>query len=174
MSLYDDALEALRDAGLNEGRDVLFGREHQPTVWERELRERGFGVEADIVAHVVSPPPKPPPAEPAIPAGYPVREGCAPLRSQEEWEKLDQKERLARMDEVDWLLANDWPDAPDAPAAQAPAAAAAQLPPDIRPIEELEAYERLPTPRSGAEQREREAQFARLEPSFEFHLSQGR
>jgi hypothetical protein len=68
-------------------------------------------------------------AVPKVPDGYPAQNGRTPLRSLDEWEALPMGERVKRMDECDWLLANDgkWPES------AAPAAAQSQATPPESP-----------------------------------------
>lgn len=99
MSRFNDVLDALRAAGMNEGQGVLYGIGDVPHLWERELRARGFGTEADIVARVKSQP-----STPAVGPQPPA--GRAPLRTSKDWEALpSHAEQLNRMDELDQLLA---------------------------------------------------------------------
>jgi hypothetical protein len=101
--------QVLRNYGHSDARAAIEGK--QSYEWERALRGAGFDDAAVVVTKFVPPQPKldslpttgatSADGKPGAPAG------SAPLENLDQWEALPQAERLARMDEADWLCEHE-------------------------------------------------------------------
>jgi hypothetical protein len=98
--------QILRNYGHSDARAAIEGK--QPHEWERALSTAGFQDAATVVTKFV-------PRQATLndmpttgrTAGPQPPAGKAPLQSLDDWEALPDREQLARMDEVDWLIQQD-------------------------------------------------------------------